>query len=35
MRFMDWLTQPLQHRRPGKAREFKAIELTLRDFHEA
>jgi len=32
LRFMDWLTWPLQHRREGKAREFKAIPLTLRYF---
>jgi tRNA A-37 threonylcarbamoyl transferase component Bud32 len=35
LRFMDWLTWPLQHRRDGKAREFKAIPLTLRYFEKA
>lgn len=35
LRFMDWLTWPLQHRRDGKSREFKAIPLTLRYFDEA
>jgi tRNA A-37 threonylcarbamoyl transferase component Bud32 len=29
MRWLDWLTRPVQMRRDGKAREFKAIPLTL------
>ena len=29
MRWVDWLTKPIQMRRPGKAREFKTIPLTL------
>jgi tRNA A-37 threonylcarbamoyl transferase component Bud32 len=35
LRFMDWLTRPLQYRRAGKAREFKAIPLTLRYFEQS
>jgi tRNA A-37 threonylcarbamoyl transferase component Bud32 len=29
MRWMNWLTKPIQMRREGKAKEFKAIPLTL------
>jgi tRNA A-37 threonylcarbamoyl transferase component Bud32 len=32
LRFMDWITKPLQMRGPGKSDEFKAIPLTLRYF---
>ena len=35
LRFLDWLTRPLQLRRAGKAREFKPIPLTLRYFDGA
>lgn len=29
LRWLDWATKPIQMRRPGKAREFKAIPMTL------
>ncbi|MGI1662431.1 hypothetical protein ACRDNQ_09325 [Palleronia sp. KMU-117] len=32
LRFIDWLTKPLQFRPDGKSREFKAIPATLRYF---
>ncbi|WP_226779170.1 hypothetical protein [Oceaniglobus trochenteri] len=32
MRWIDWLTKPIQMRGPGKAKEFKAIPLTLATF---
>jgi len=35
LRFMEWLTWPLQYRKAGKAREFKAIPLTLQYFEKA
>jgi hypothetical protein len=35
LRFIDWLTKPLQLRPDGKAREFKAIPATLRYFDVA
>jgi tRNA A-37 threonylcarbamoyl transferase component Bud32 len=28
LRYLDWLTKPLQMRRPGRSREFKAIPAT-------
>lgn len=31
-RWVDWITRPVQRRRPGKANEFKAIPLTLATF---
>ena len=32
MRWMDWATKPIQMRREGRAKEFKAIPLTLKAF---
>ena len=32
MRWVDWVTKPIQMRRPGKAKEFKAIPVTLSTF---
>jgi hypothetical protein len=32
MRWIDIATKPLQWRKPGRSREFKAIPLTLRAF---
>jgi tRNA A-37 threonylcarbamoyl transferase component Bud32 len=32
LRYLDWLTKPLQSRPPGRSREFKAIPLTMAYF---
>ena len=32
LRYLDWVTKPLQYRRPGRSREFKAIPLTMAYF---
>ncbi len=32
MRWVNWVTKPIQWRKPGRAREFKAIPLTLHAF---
>jgi len=32
MRWLNWITKPIQWRRAGKAKEFKAIPLTLETF---
>lgn len=32
MRWIDWVTKPVQWRKTGRAREFKAIPLTLKAF---
>jgi tRNA A-37 threonylcarbamoyl transferase component Bud32 len=32
LRYLDWLTKPLQYRGPGRSREFKAIPLTMAYF---
>ncbi len=32
IRWVDWVTKPIQWRKPGRAREFKAIPATLKAF---